>query len=195
MTIRILGGRWKGRRLASVPGGGTRPLLGQVREALFQILGKKVEGAAVWDLFAGTGATGIEAVSRGARSVLFVERGREALRCLRANLELVRSLDPDLDLEWRRGDAWKPPPEASVPDLCFVDPPYADPRENPLGCIERLDSLLGALAPDGRLVFHHPRGAFLETELCALAARRSCAIDHRRYGEAALAIFHRRTPS
>lgn len=108
MSIRVIGGEFGGRKLESVPGFGTRPLLGQVREALFNILGDDIDGAVVWDLFAGTGASGIEALSRGARRVVFVEKASRPLRILKENLERV---DPDgeLDVEVVRGNAWEPP--------------------------------------------------------------------------------------
>ena len=69
MSLRIIGGEYGGRNLKTVRGMGTRPLLGHVREALFNILGEQVEGAFVWDLFAGTGASGMEALSRGAEQI------------------------------------------------------------------------------------------------------------------------------
>lgn len=129
MSIRVIGGEFGGRNLEAVPGFGTRPLLGQVREALFNILGDVVVDAVVWDLFAGTGASGIEALSRGARRVIFVEKGGRALKVLRSNLAMI---DPDseLDVEIVRANAWNPPllaargvveptddaPEDDVPD-------------------------------------------------------------------------------
>ncbi|MHC4078870.1 MAG: RsmD family RNA methyltransferase, partial [Planctomycetota bacterium] len=80
MALKVISGQFRGRNLNSVKGLGTRPLLGQVREALFNILGDSVSGKEVWDLFAGTGATGIEALSRGARRVIFVEKSNQALK-------------------------------------------------------------------------------------------------------------------
>ncbi len=108
MSLRVIAGQFGGRKLESVPGYGTRPLLGQVREALFNILGEDVEGALVWDLFAGTGASGIEALSRGARRVVFVEKGIRAIRVLHTNLGLI---DPDRELDYEvvRANAWAPP--------------------------------------------------------------------------------------
>ena len=108
MSLRIIGGEFGGRILKTVRGLGTRPLLGQVREALFNILGDQIEGAFVWDLFAGTGSSGMESLSRGAGRVLFVEKNGKAIDILRNNL---RSLG---DEAFDRGvivkaDAWDPP--------------------------------------------------------------------------------------
>jgi 16S rRNA (guanine966-N2)-methyltransferase len=85
--MRVIGGSAKGRRLAAVPGAGTRPITDRVKEALFNILGDLVEEARVLDLFAGTGAVGIEALSRGARQVVFVELSARATVVLRENLQ------------------------------------------------------------------------------------------------------------
>ncbi|HLU40026.1 MAG TPA: RsmD family RNA methyltransferase, partial [Planctomycetota bacterium] len=86
MSLRVIGGEYRGRVLTTVRGFGTRPLLAQVREAVFNILGQDLTGQEVWDLFAGTGASGIEALSRGARRVAFVEKSNQALQVLRQNL-------------------------------------------------------------------------------------------------------------
>jgi 16S rRNA (guanine966-N2)-methyltransferase len=83
--MRVIAGRFRGRRLTAPRGSGTRPTADRVREALFSMLGE-IEGASVLDLFAGTGALGIEALSRGAASAVFVERDPAALAALRANL-------------------------------------------------------------------------------------------------------------
>ena len=85
--MRVVAGELRGRRLASVAGRGTRPTSERARSGLFDWLGKQVEGARVLDLFAGSGSLGIEALSRGAREAVFVERSRAALAILRLNLE------------------------------------------------------------------------------------------------------------
>ena len=102
MSLRIIGGEYGGRNLKTVRGMGTRPLLGQVREALFNILGEQVEGAFVWDLFAGTGASGMEALSRGAERVLFVEKNGKAIDILRGNLSSLGEDAEELE-EWLGG--------------------------------------------------------------------------------------------
>lgn len=87
--MRIIAGRWRGHRLKTVRGRGVRPTTDRVREAWMAAIGGKVEGAKVLDLFAGSGALGLEALSRGAEEVVFVERAKGALVTLRGNVELL----------------------------------------------------------------------------------------------------------
>lgn len=84
--LRVIGGTARGRRLRLVPGAGTRPIGDRVKEALFGIIGADVEGSAFLDLFAGTGSVGIEALSRGAASAVFVDNATTAMRTIRQNL-------------------------------------------------------------------------------------------------------------
>ena len=85
--LRIIGGKARGRRIRSVPGETTRPITDKVREALFNIIGLDIQGAALLDLFAGTGSVGIEALSRGAEHVWFVERSRQPIAIIHENLK------------------------------------------------------------------------------------------------------------
>lgn len=85
--LRIIGGKARGRRIRSVPGDTTRPITDKVRQALFNIIGSDIQGASLLDLFAGTGSVGIEALSRGAESVCFVERSRKPVAIIRENLK------------------------------------------------------------------------------------------------------------
>ena len=88
--MRVIAGTAKGIQLKAVPGSGTRPITDRVKEALFNILGADIEGARVLDLFAGTGGVGIEALSRGAEQVVFVEKQAKAISTIRTNLRLTR---------------------------------------------------------------------------------------------------------
>src|SRR5713226_8884429 len=90
--MRVIAGIAKGRMLKS-PGAETRPITDRVKESLFNILSPRIENASVLDLFAGSGSVGIEALSRGARAVTCVEQDRDALRAIKANLELTRFTD------------------------------------------------------------------------------------------------------
>ncbi len=87
--MRIIAGRWRGHRLKTVRGRAVRPTADRVKEAWMAAIGPKVEGAKVLDLFAGSGALGLEALSRGAAEVVFVERAKNALETLRGNVELL----------------------------------------------------------------------------------------------------------
>lgn len=125
--MRIIAGEHRGRRLESPPGEGTRPILDRVREALFGTLGERVVDARVLDLFAGTGALGLEALSRGARSCDFIENGTSALHALKANVAKVRARERTRIFI---RDAI-PFAEALGPlayDIAFVDPPYGSKK-------------------------------------------------------------------
>lgn len=122
MPIRVIAGSAKGRRLKMVPGDSTRPVMDRVKEALFSILGRSVVGATVLDLFAGTGSVGIEALSRGADHVTFIDLDRKAVQTVRENLELTRLAEQAVV---RRADALavvKGPPDRRY-DLIYVAPP------------------------------------------------------------------------
>jgi 16S rRNA (guanine966-N2)-methyltransferase len=122
--VRIVAGQWRGRRIEAPPGRGVRPTLDRVREAWMSIVHIELPGSRVVDLFAGSGALGLEALSRGAAAADFVENDPRALRVLRANIEL---LGPGDRAEIRRSDALRFAAElpADAYDLAFADPPYA----------------------------------------------------------------------
>ena len=121
--MRIIAGRWRGHRLKPLRGQGVRPTSDRVREAWMGALGADLEGAVVVDLFAGSGALGLEALSRGASHVTFVDLSRRALRVLRANIELlgVRTLTRVV-----RADAlgYTKRMHREEVDLALADPPY-----------------------------------------------------------------------
>lgn len=122
--MRIVAGRWRGRRLRTPEGDDVRPTGDRVREAWMSIVQEAIPGAAVADLFAGTGALGLEALSRGAATVEFVDLAPASLALLRDNLVLLGALPTEAML--RRADALRLAEErARQPwDLVFADPPY-----------------------------------------------------------------------
>lgn len=175
----MIAGRYGGRRLTAPKGRTTRPTSDKVREALFQMLGD-VTGARAIDLFAGTGALGIEALSRGAERVVFVERNRGAIEALRANLTALEVGEEQALV--RREDALDALKRArerkETYDLVLIDPPYGRARE--LG--GRLSaSLPELLEPGARLVAESDRRMPLELEL-ALS-------KERRYGDTEIRIY------
>jgi 16S rRNA (guanine966-N2)-methyltransferase len=127
--MRIVAGRHRGRRLLAPPGETVRPTSDRAREALFNILshgqlaaeGIPFAGVAVLDAFAGTGALGLEALSRGAGEAAFIEQDREALTALRRN---VAAFGEDAHSRIVPGDATRPPRAPSAYALAFLDPPY-----------------------------------------------------------------------
>lgn len=122
--MRIVAGRWGGRRIQAPPGKGVRPTTDRVREAWMSVLAPELPGARVMDLFAGSGALGVEALSRGAAHCTFVERSPAALRALRANLQSLGA--DDVEVEVVRGDVFRYLGGAGVPgpDIALADPPY-----------------------------------------------------------------------
>jgi len=136
--MRVIGGEFRSRPLKSLPGLDVRPTPDRLREALFNVLAPRIAGVVFADLYAGTGAVGIEALSRGARRAIFIEQNRAAVGVLRQNL---KSLDLEARAEVRQARA------AAVlgkfdADIVFLDPPYAVEGE-----YETALTKLGARAP------------------------------------------------
>ncbi|NBW75182.1 MAG: 16S rRNA (guanine(966)-N(2))-methyltransferase RsmD [Sphingomonadaceae bacterium] len=124
MSLRIIAGQWRGRKLTAPTGDATRPTADRTRETLFSMLVSRIgtfEGLAVADLFAGSGALGLEALSRGAASCLFVEQDAPALRALRGN---IASLQAQSHCDVRAGSALALGPAKAPLDLIMLDPPY-----------------------------------------------------------------------
>jgi len=156
--MRISGGRARGIPLATPKGDATRPATDGMRQAVFSSLGARVAGARFWDLFAGSGAYGLEALSRGAAAGVFVEQNAKAAACVRKNIEAVcKSLGRDArDLVVRQSDARTLPADSGgVPDLVFIDPPYEIISEVALALFARLAEALVA-KPDALVVFELP---------------------------------------
>ena len=150
--VRIIAGRWRRRRLPVAVAGQVRPTPDRVRETLFNWLAADIEGARCLDLFAGTGALGFEAASRGAAAVVMVERERGAAAALSS---AGRTLGAD-NVEVVRADAlrWRPAGGDRF-DIVFLDPPYTGPMpEEALARLDRID----ALAPGCRVYLETDRG-------------------------------------
>ena len=123
--MRIIAGEWRGRKLGAPMGDSTRPTADRTRETLFSMLVSRIgtfEGLAVADLFAGSGALGLEALSRGAANCLFVEQDAAAIRFLRANIAALRAPER---CEVRAGSVLALGPAKAPLDLVLLDPPYA----------------------------------------------------------------------
>jgi 16S rRNA (guanine(966)-N(2))-methyltransferase RsmD len=174
--VRVVAGAYGGRRLVAPPGDATRPTSDRVREALFSVLGASIDGARVLDLYAGSGALGIEALSRGAATAIFVDRAQPAIDAIRANLEalgieaVVRRMPARTALRTAadRGEAY---------DLVFLDPPYKRAAE--LGR-ELSEALPAVLALGARVVSESDRRDPLALEFPLT--------DERRYGDTVIRI-------
>ncbi len=124
--MRIVAGKHRGRILQAPKGRDTRPTSDRTRGAVFNILEHGIDGlelrsATVLDVFAGTGALGLEALSRGADQVTFIETGREALKCLQANIDALKE---QTNTTLLKADATRPKPCSTPCSLIFLDPPY-----------------------------------------------------------------------
>jgi 16S rRNA (guanine966-N2)-methyltransferase len=123
--LRVIGGRFRSRKLKSVPGLAVRPTPDRLREALFNVLAPKLGGSTFLDAYAGSGAVGIEALSRGARRVILIERNAQAIGIIRENL---RSLGIEKEATIVRGSAGSLL-QSYRPDIAFIDPPYQETKE------------------------------------------------------------------
>ena len=173
--MRVVAGRYGGRRLVAPPGSATRPTSDRVREALFSILGPGVAGARVLDLYAGSGALGIEALSRAA-SAVFVDHSARAIAAVRANLEAL-GIEADVRRMEARAALRPPSGRPDAYDLVFLDPPYRRAAE--LGR-ELSEALPAVLAAGARVVSESDRRAPLELAFPLT--------DERRYGDTIIRI-------
>jgi 16S rRNA (guanine966-N2)-methyltransferase len=177
--LRVIAGSYGGRRLTTPKGRTTRPTSERVREALFAMLGD-VDGARVLDLFAGSGALGIEALSRGAREAVFVERDAGAIAALKANLGVlgVGGERAEVRREDALGALGRANERQETYDLVLIDPPYGRAPELGPALAKALPVLL---APKARAVLESDRRAPLRLEL-VLA-------KERRYGDTEIRIY------
>ena len=181
--MRVITGTARGRRLREPSNYAIRPTTDKVKEAMFNILQFKVEGAACVDLFAGTGQLGIEAMSRGAASCVFVDRSPEAIKIVGENLRATGLADRARVI---KGDSLAVLEGLRDVDLIFLDPPYADDTlENAIKLINRFD----ILKKNGIIVAESPKDKILP----ALPEERFSAREYF-YGRIRLTIYERLEP-
>jgi 16S rRNA (guanine966-N2)-methyltransferase len=172
--MRVIGGEYRSRRLQSMPGTDVRPTPDNVRESLFNILSQEIEGSVFVDAYAGTGAVGIEALSRGARHVIFIEKDRAAVNLIKSNLAA-------LGAEARARVIHGPAalciggPDA---DIVFIDPPYPKDREYQ-AALEALET-----KPPRLTIVQHSTRFALADDYGSLHRTRIA-----RYGDNALSFF------
>ncbi len=156
--MRVIGGKYRSRSLQSLPGNDTRPTYDRLKETLFNVLAAadKIEGSIFADLFAGTGSIGIEALSRGAASVYFVESQRKAAQVIRANLESLAITEGAEVLERSAADALRQLAESDLhPDIIFMDPPYR--MHGAYAQVLRIIAQTGVLKCSGIVVAEHEK--------------------------------------
>ncbi|MDP9054105.1 MAG: 16S rRNA (guanine(966)-N(2))-methyltransferase RsmD [Acidobacteriota bacterium] len=176
--MRVIGGEYRSRRLQSMPGMDVRPTPDKIRQALFNILSQEIEGAVFVDAYAGTGAVGIEALSRGARHTVFIEKDRAAAALIRSNLALLKA--------GNRARVIHGPAAIYLggieADIVFIDPPYPKEKEYQAS----LDALAGR--PPGLAVVQHATRFTLEDAYGPLHRTRVV-----KYGENALSFYRNPT--
>lgn len=176
--MRVIAGTLKGRRLATPHWDGLRPTSDKLRETLFNVLASRIEGAHVLDGFAGTGAVGIEALSRGAAHVTFVESDARAVQLIHRNLDHCRVGDRYAIIRARFADAARRMSAGSF-GLVFLDPPYR--LEDMAGVLEAAAPLV---APDGLVVLEHARRDVAPPVTASIVKTRDI-----HSGDSALAIY------
>jgi 16S rRNA (guanine966-N2)-methyltransferase len=186
MSLRVIAGKAKGRKLKSVPGDTTRPVTDRVKEALFNILAGDVIDSHWWDLFAGTGAIGIEALSRGAAFVRFTDSNRAPIETIKFNVTQCRLLEQS---EIRRGDAFtllSGSPNAQFEYIYIAPPQY---QEMWIKALELVDENINWLSEDGWAIAQiDPK------EYKSLSLENLQEFDQRKYGSTLLVFFERKNP-
>jgi 16S rRNA (guanine966-N2)-methyltransferase len=184
MSLRVIAGKAKGRKLKSVPGDTTRPITDRVKEALFNIIAGDVVNSNWWDLFAGTGAVGIEALSRGASFVRFSDANRAPMETIKSNVEHCGFKS---QAEIRRADAFAY--LASSPDRTFEYIYLAPPQYQEMWtkALELLDENMGWLAEDSWVI-----AQIAPKEYKPLTLENLQEFEQRKYGSTLLVFYERK---
>ncbi len=178
--MRVIAGKFRGTRLQEFMGDDIRPTADRLRESIFNIIGPQIKGKRVLDLYAGTGAMGIEALSRGAQHAIFIDNNAKALDLIRRNIVRTKARDQTTIISWDIARNLRCLQNHLDSDLIFIDPPYGQ------GLIEKsLINLLPSQAAFGTIVVEHdvreplqslPEGITLE--------------DQRRYGKTLVSFLN-----
>jgi 16S rRNA (guanine(966)-N(2))-methyltransferase RsmD len=184
MSLRVISGKAKGRKLKSVPGETTRPITDRVKESLFNIIAGDVVDSNWWDVFAGTGAVGIEAISRGASFVRFSDSNRAPVDTIKSNVEHCGFQS---QAEIRRADAFAylaSPPDRQFEYIYIAPPQYHEMWEK---AVELVDDNLGWLTEDGWVIAQIDPKEYKSLELETLEE-----FEQRRYGSTLLVFYERK---
>lgn len=179
MRVRIIAGEFGGRFIQAPPGSTTHPMGERVRSAMFNSLGETVRGARVLDAFAGSGAIGLEAFSRGAESVVFVERDRVAQRVIAENITSLGVDEKSIVIKTTISNWLETTDVTGEFDIIFADPPYHNPQFSTASRLMRL------LKPGGTMILSHPGIGEVPIQ------DKTVVVDSRSYGEAHLTKFLR----
>ena len=185
MSLRVIAGKAKGRKLKSVPGDTTRPITDRVKESLFDILAGDVVDSNWWDLFGGTGAVGIEALSRGASSVRFTDMNRAPIETIKFN---VGHCGFQLQSEIRRAEAFaalSSKPDRKFEYIYIAPPQYKDMWSK---AMELVDENMEWLADDGWVI-----SQIAPKEYKTLALENLEEFEQRKYGSTLLLFYERKS--
>lgn len=181
--MKIVGGKYRGRHLLSPSFKGIRPTTNMVKEAIFNVIGGAVTGAEILDLFAGTGALGIEALSRGAKSAVFVDSSQEACDLIRSNLKKLGISSAATVMQAQCESAVKKLYDAGRSfDIIFIDPPY---HKSELEGILLLLGAMNILKKNGIAVVEHS----CKTKALQSAGGGISAFKTRRYGDTSVTFY------
>ena len=155
--MRVIAGAYKGRNLKSPPSMAVRPTSDRLRETLFNIIAPRIDDVRFLDLCAGSGAVGIEALSRGARHATFVDRSRRSCQLIESNVQLCRIAEEQFEIYQMTAEEFLrvPPKDADPWDIIFFDPPYQDDYLRTLDLLGKYGGLL--------IVEHHHKNTLPET--------------------------------
>ena len=178
MNIRLISGEFGGRILDAPPGRRMHPMGERIRNALFNSIGSEVQGARVLDAFAGTGAVGLEALSRGAEHVTFIERDRLLQKILAGNIERL-GVQERTTLIRASVAGWINNSNVEPFDIILADPPYNDPQ------FSTVEKLFALLKPSALMVLSHPGNGEVQSQNGVVV------VDNRSYGNADLTYYRR----
>ncbi|RYF29587.1 MAG: 16S rRNA (guanine(966)-N(2))-methyltransferase RsmD [Chloroflexi bacterium] len=178
MNIRVISGLYGGRKITAPAGTTTHPMGERVRNAMFNIVSEEIRGAQVLDAFAGSGAIGIEALSRGAADVVFIERDRSAQKAILDNITTL-SIADSAKLARSSVATWVAAHDDQKFDIIFADPPYDDLQ------FSTVEQLLGLLKPGALMVLSQPGRSEVLTKPGVVV------VDNRSYGTANLTFYRR----
>ena len=179
MRVKLIAGKFGGRFVQAPPGSTTHPMGERVRSAMFNSLGETVRGARVLDAFAGSGAIGLEALSRAAESVVFVERDRVAQRVIAENIGSLGISENAIVIKTTILNWLESMSVTEEFDIIFVDPPYHNPQ------FSTISRLMGLLKPGGHMVLSHSGIGEVPIQNGIVV------VDNRSYGGAHLTYFLR----
>ena len=177
MNVRIIAGQFGGRTIEGSGTDRTHPMSERIRNAMFNKIGDEIEGKSVLDAFAGSGSIGIEALSRGAHSVVFIEKDRIAQKIIDSNIKVL-GIQQQTQLIKANVGSWLSTNKEQF-DIIFADPPYHDPQ------LATVSKLFALLKPNGLMVLSYPGKGERPTETGVVV------VDNRSYGTASLAFYRK----